>query len=272
MTDQPHVLQAQHLAYSYRPGEPVLRDVSFTAAAGELVCLLGPNGSGKSTLLRCLLGLLTPAAGEVLLDGKKLADYSARGLARMLGYVPQFPRSAFEFTVEQIVLMGRLAHLGVLGLAGKADRTVAHLAMQMTHTLELAGRSLSELSGGEAQRVMIARALAQQPALMLLDEPTSHLDLRNQLLIHQMMQRLAHDWQMAVVCVSHDINLAAQFADRILLLRSGEILADGPPAAVIRADVLSAVYDVRIELIPSPTSPIPLVHAAREQTLRGPGN
>ena len=124
MTEQPHVLQARHLAYSYRPGEPILRDVSFTAAAGELVCLLGPNGSGKSTLLRCLLGLLKPAAGEVLLDGKKLADYSPRGLARMLGYVPQFPRSAFEFTVEQIVLMGRLAHLGVLGLAGKADRSV----------------------------------------------------------------------------------------------------------------------------------------------------
>lgn len=262
MTDKRHILEARDLAFAYRPGTPVLRGVRFAATAGEFLCVLGPNGSGKTTLLRCLLGRLKPTGGHVLLDGRALGAYSPRELARMLAYVPQFPRSAFAFSVEQIVLMGRMAHTGVLGLAGREDRKVAELAMRMTETRPFAARDLSELSGGEAQRVMIARALAQQPSVLLLDEPTSHLDIRNQLLIYQMMQRLAHDWRMGVVCVSHDINLAGQFADRMALMRDGRLLADGSPREVLRADVLVATYAVEIELIATGPETVPIVRAA----------
>ena len=261
MSDEKHVLNARGLQFAYRPAEPVLRGVDFTASARRLVCILGPNGSGKTTLLRCLLGQLLPNAGEILLDGEALSKYSPRGLARLMAYVPQFPQSAFTFTARQLVLMGRFAHTGALGITGERDRAVAKLAMQMTGTLAFADRTLDELSGGEAQRVMIARALAQQPSVMLLDEPTSHLDIKNQLGIHQMMQRLAHEWEIAVVCVSHDVNLAARFADELVLMRDGRVVAVGPPAQTIRRDVLEKTYDVQIDLIESPDQPVPLVRA-----------
>lgn len=261
MTNAGHILQARGVRFAYRPGADVLRDVSFTAEAGRFRCILGPNGSGKTTLLRCLQGRLRPRGGEILLDGKPLGRYSPRGLARLLAYVPQFPQSAFAFTVRQLVLMGRYAHAGVLGMAGEQDLKVVELAMEMTGTLAFAGRTLEELSGGEAQCAMIARALAQQPQVMLLDEPTSHLDIRNQLRIYRMMQRLAREWKMAVVCVSHDVNLAGRFADELLLMRDGQVLASGPPVQVMDRDVLARAYDVEIEVVPVPGSDVPVIRA-----------
>ena len=249
MSDSRHMLQAREVTFEYRPSSPVLRGVSLSAAAGRLVCILGPNGSGKTTLLRCLLGALRPASGTILLDGGSLRGYSRRALARTMAYVPQFPTSAFAFTVEELVLMGRFAHTGLLGLAGQHDVAVARQAMIMTDTLAFADRTLEELSGGESQRVMIARALAQQPQVMLLDEPTSHLDVKNQLAIYRMMVRLAHEWPMAVVAVSHEVNLAARFADAMVLMRDGAVVASGAPAEVVRADVLRKTYDVEVELI-----------------------
>jgi len=256
-----HLIQADGVEFAYRAGSPVLRGVSFRADAGRFVSILGPNGSGKTTLLRCLLGRLGPQAGTILLDGRAVAKYSARGLARMLAYVPQMPRSAFSFAAAELVLMGRLAHTGPLGMAGDQDLAVAKLAMQMTGTVEFADRTLEELSGGEAQCVMIARALAQQPSAMLLDEPTSHLDIKNQVTIYRMMQRLAHEWEMTVVCVSHDVNLAGRFADELVLMRDGQVLAAGTPAEVIREDVLSRAYDVEIDLLAVPGDAVPLVRA-----------
>jgi len=261
MSGDGHILRAEGLAFEYVPSRPVLRDVSISASAGRLLCLLGPNGSGKTTLLRCLLGMLRPSAGRVLLDDRPLDAYSRRELAKLTAYVPQFPQSAFAFTVRELVLTGRYAHAALTGLPGRQDLAVARQAMLMTDTLDLAGRTLSELSGGEAQRVMIARALAQQPAVMLLDEPTSHLDLRNQLVIHRMMQRLARDWGMAVVCVSHDVNLAGRFADELVLMRDGQVLAVGAVGEVFRADVLSETYGVEVELIDLPGQAMPLVRA-----------
>jgi len=261
MSDDGHVLQASGLAFEYRPRRPVLRDVDMTAAAGKLLCVLGPNGSGKTTLLRCLLGRLTPQAGTIMLDGKALSSYSPAALARLLAYVPQIPASAFAFSVRELVLMGRFAHTGPMGLASRQDLAVARQAMIMTDTLDFAERMLSELSGGEAQRVMIARALAQQPQVCLLDEPTSHLDIKNQLTIYRMMGRLAHDWKMAVVCVSHDVNLAARFADELLVMRDGQVLSAGPPEQVVSRDVLQRAYDVEIDLIPAPDGGAPIVRA-----------
>ncbi len=261
MSDRRHVISAEGVVFGYSPDAPVLHGVGMTASAGKLLCILGPNGSGKTTLLRCLLGLLRPQRGRVMLDGREIRKYSRRGLARMLAYVPQFPASAFSFTVRQIVLMGRFAHGGPMGLAGRDDRRVAHLAMEMTATSRFADRTLDELSGGEAQCVMIARALAQQPTVMLLDEPTSHLDVKNQLKIYRMMRRLADEWRMAVVCVSHDVNLAARFADEMLLMREGRIGADGTPRQVIRRDVLGETYGVEIDLVEVPGQDVPLVRA-----------
>ena len=261
MSEATCAIEAADLGFEYRPGKPVLTGVDLRAEAGKLLCVLGPNGSGKTTLLRCLLGQLRPAAGTIRLDERDLADYSPKALARRLAYVPQVALSAFDFTVRELVLMGRFAHTGLLGLAGERDRAVARQAMIMTETTELASRTLAELSGGEAQRVMIARALAQQPAVMLLDEPTSQLDIRNQLLIYTMMRRLAHEWPMAVVCVSHDVNLAARFADRFVLMHDGRVAAAGTGEKVIREDVLERVYDVAVDLIPAGDGAAPLVRA-----------
>lgn len=256
-----HVIEVRNLAFAYRPQSPVLRGVSLQASAGELLCVLGPNGSGKTTLLRSLLGQLTPTGGEIRLDGRSLPSYAPRQLARLLAYVPQFPQSAFDFTVLELVLTGRFAHTGVMALASEQDLTIARLALQMTHTEALADRTLDELSGGEAQCVMIARALAQQPSLLLLDEPTSHLDIANQLLIYRMMGRLAHDWGMAVICVAHDINVASRYADRLLLMRQGQVMAHGKPSEVIRAEILSQTYGVQIDLVDAPDGQTPLILA-----------
>ncbi len=269
MSDQTHVIEAHDLRFGYRGRREVLRGVSIRAAAGRFLCVLGPNGSGKTTLLRCLLGLLDASSGRVVVDGKDLGSYSAREQARLMAYVPQAPRSAFAFSVRELVLMGRFAHVGALGLAGKADLDVANAAMEMTDTLAFADRTLSELSGGEAQCAMVARALAQQPSVMLLDEPTSHLDIRNQLKIYQMMQRLAHDWRMAVVCVSHDVNLASRFADELVLIRDGQVMSAGAPASVICREVLGAVYGVEIDLIDSPGHDAPIVVARSRSTGSG---
>ena len=254
-------ISARGLAFAYRPAEPVLRGVDLDARAGELVCILGPNGGGKTTLLRCLLGLAAPSGGTVTIDGRPLEGLRARERARRLAYVPQTPGSAFAFDAREIVLMGRLSHLGALGLAGAQDLEIVRAAMEMTGTAALAGRTLDELSGGEAQRVMIARALAQQPTILLLDEPTSHLDLRHQMSVTSMLRRVAHDWPMAVLCVSHDLNVAAAFADRLVLVAGGRIAADGPPADVLRPDLLRGVYGIDVDLVPRPGSGPPLVVA-----------
>jgi iron complex transport system ATP-binding protein len=269
VSDRPPILEAREVRFAYPRGADVLHGVSLTAAPGRLVCLLGPNGSGKTTLLRCLLGQLEPSDGRVLLDGQPVGKHSRRQLARKLAYVPQTPESAFAFSSWEIVLSGRFAHSSGLGLASGHDHAVAREAMRMTHTLEFASRTLDELSGGEAQRVMLARALAQQPAVLLLDEPTSHLDIRNQLAIYDLMRRVAHDWPMAVVCVSHDLNVAGRFADEITIMRDGTILADGPAGEVLTRDAISAAYDVDVDLIDVPGAPVPMVRA-RMRT--GPDN
>lgn len=263
MTDSTveHILETRDLHAGYDGAADVLRGLTMSTPAGRFACILGPNGSGKTTLLKTLLGQVPIRSGCILLDDRPIGSYRPDVLARMMSYVPQVPESAFSFTVQDLILMGRFAHAGVLGLAGAQDLTVARLAMEMTGTTAFAGRTLDELSGGEAQCVMIARALAQQPSIMLLDEPTSHLDIRNQLHIYRMMQRLAHEWHMAVVCVSHDINLASRFADELVLVRDGQVHAHGRPVNVLDADILEAVYAVHITLVNQPDSDVPLVVA-----------
>ena len=243
------ILAVRELRFAYGGGPEVLAGVELSARQGELLCVLGPNGCGKTTLLKCLLGLLEPQAGRIELAGRERAGYRVMELARIVSYVPQTARAAFSFTVEQIVMMGRTPHMGRLGLPGELDRRVVAAAMAMTGVMRFARRPLEALSGGEQQTVMITRALAQQGRLMLLDEPTSHLDVRHQLDIYALMAKLAHEWGMAVVAVSHDVNLAARFADRLVLLSDGRVAAEGTPGQVIRADVLQRVYDVPVRLV-----------------------
>lgn len=235
------------LSFAFPGSEPILRNVEFSILGGEFVALLGPNGAGKSTLLRCLLGLLAPAAGAIDIGGQPLAGMTAVERARRLAYVPQTPAAGFAFTAGEVVMLGRHARLGWLGLPTAADVEVARAAMEMTGTARLAGRLFSALSGGEAQRVAIARALAQQPAVLLLDEPTSHLDLRHQVEVCEMLRRVAHDWPMAVLCVLHDLRQALRFSDRAMVLHDGVVAADGPPADVLSPAMARRVYGVEIE-------------------------
>lgn len=260
MTDSEPILRVSNLHFGYPGGPAVLRGVDMTAREGELLCILGPNGSGKTTLLKCMLGLLHPSDGRIAVATKDLRSYRAMNLARLVSYVPQTARAAFPFTVRQIIMMGRTPHMSRLSAASALDHRVVAAAMEMTGVAHFADRELETLSGGEQQTVMITRALAQQPRLMLLDEPTSHLDVRHQLDIHRLMVKLAHEWGMAVVCVSHDINMAGRFADRLVLLSDGHVAADGPPTKVIRPDVLEGVYGVTIRLVEA-AGPVPLVLA-----------
>ena len=246
------LLCAAGLGFAYVTGQEVLRDVAISARAGEFICLLGANGSGKTTLLRCLLGLLKPAQGEVKIAGKSIAKISPVELAKLVAYVPQQTNFTNEMRAIDVVLTGRYPHLGGLGFAGADDLEVARLAMEMTETERFADRMISALSGGEAQRVMIARALAQQPAFLLLDEPTSHLDLKHQIGIYKMLRRVAKDWPMGVICISHDVNLASQFADELVFLHSGRVLATGPKEAVLTREVLEECFGLSVEIFTSP--------------------
>ncbi len=254
------VLDVRDLHFGYTPGRPVLRGVDLDLPAGSLCSILGPNGSGKTTLLRCLLGQHTPSAGSILLGGQPMQSLSAKQQARQLAYVPQLPSSAFAFTVRELVAMGRYAHQGALGLASSDDRDRVTDALARTGTLAFADRTLGELSGGEAQCVMIARALAQQPQVMLLDEPTSHLDLRNQLLIYRLVRQLTRERGMAALVVGHDINLAARHSDQLVLFREGRVAARGCPDDVLKAPLLRDTYGVEVDLWEVGEGP-PLVQA-----------
>lgn len=264
MTGAEPLLNAERVHFAYRPGLPVLHGIDFHVAIGQLTCILGPNGCGKTTLLKCLMNHLRIAQGRIELDKRPLRSFSSLELAKYIAYVPHLPQSAFAFTVAEVVLMGRYAYAGLLGLTDERDLKIAVEAMKMTQTEKFADRTLDELSGGEAQRVMIARALAQQPKIMLLDEPTSHLDIRNQLIIHEMMRRVAHDWPMCVICVSHDINLAARFSDRMVLMNDGRVVASGEPVQVIDKEILQDTYDVEVELIDTGRS-APMVQVLRHR-------
>ncbi len=243
------LLEVRGLHFGYEPDQPVLRGIDLELRPGQLCCVLGPNGSGKTTLLRCLLGQHAADAGEVRLDGRSVRELSAKERALALAYVPQLPSSAFSFTVRELVAMGRFAHQGALGLASNQDAQHVQHALERTGTLRFADRTLGELSGGEAQSVMIARALAQQPRVMLLDEPTSHLDLRNQLLVYGLVRDLTRERGMAALVVGHDVNLAARHADTLILLQNGTIVGDGEPARVLQPDLLRATYGVEVELV-----------------------
>jgi len=240
-------LRAGGLCFGYA-GAALFAQLELRIAPGEMVALIGPNGSGKTTLMKLLAGTLRASEGGVTLDGAAVAGMPARARARRIAVVPQEGHLAFDFTVREAVLMGRTAHLGPLGIEGPADLTAATEALQRTGTRHLAARMLSRLSGGERQLVVIARALAQQPDWLLLDEPTAFLDIRHRLEIFALLSRLNQQEGLTIVTTSHDINLAARYCRRIVLLKGGRIRADGTPAEVFQAGVLSDVYETPLRV------------------------
>lgn len=220
--------------------------VSFAVEAGEIFGIIGPNSAGKTSLLRLLTRVLTPARGAVLLDGRPVGTLTHRELARQVAVVPQEAPRPFPFSVEQLVMMGRFPHGPGRYFETAEDAAVAREAMVATETLALAALPLEELSGGERQRAMLARALAQQPRLLVLDEPTAHLDLRYQAETAALLRRLNRERGVTILLVSHDLNLAGELCDRLLLLDGGRVARVGTPGEVLEQSLLERVFECRV--------------------------
>jgi iron complex transport system ATP-binding protein len=237
------ILEAREITVRYgRATSAALERVSCAVAPGRLVALAGPNGSGKTTLVRALTGLTPLEAGEVLVEGRPLERWPRGELARVLGVVPQREEIAFPLLVEETVLLGRYARLGPLAAPSRADRLAVQAALERCDVAGLARRPVDSLSGGEWQRVRLARALAQEPRALVLDEPTASLDVRHEMELLELVRRLV-DGGMAGLIITHQLNLAARFADRMLLLDRGRMAAEGTPVEVLTRETLARVFE-----------------------------
>jgi len=240
-------LAAEGVSFAYG-ARPVLHAVTLAVARGAMLAVAGPNGSGKSTLLALLSGVRRTAHGRIAVHGRAIGDYERRELARLVAVVPQDSAVSFPYTVTEMVLMGRAPHRAPLALEGPRDLAIAEAVMTATGIAELAGRRVTELSGGERQRVMVARALAQEPQVLLLDEPTTHLDLRHAIEILDLVAAVNRERQVTVVAVLHDLTLAALYFQRVAFLRAGRLVADGPPATTVTAATIAAVFDAEVRV------------------------
>ncbi|MEM2093033.1 MAG: ABC transporter ATP-binding protein [Candidatus Bathyarchaeia archaeon] len=238
-------LVINNVSFSYRSA-PALRNICFELGRGEILSLVGPNGSGKSTLLKCIDGILKPQGGAVFFNGKQTCSMNPKELSTVMGYVPQSMTSAasmFPFTVFDVVLAGRKPYIG--WSVSERDIEVVANILRFMGIADLAARNFNELSGGEQQKVMIARALAQLPRILLMDEPTSNLDIKHQLEVLQMIHHLCKNMGLSVVMAMHDLNLASRFSDKMVMLKNGSIFAAGSPENVITEKNIIAVYGVR---------------------------
>lgn len=259
-------------AVGFRYDEPwVLKDISCGITRGEFVGILGPNGSGKTTLLKIIDGMLKPREGRVFIGGVPLVSIRRSELAKIVAVVAQDFRMTFPFSVQEVVLMGRSPHLAKWRFEGETDLRIAREVMAMTDTLDLAGRNMEELSGGERQRVLIARALAQEPQILLLDEPTAFLDIKHQMDFFDLVKSLNRKNNLTVVAVTHDVNLASLYCDRLILMRGGRVAVQGRPVDVITEENMAAVYQVRVGVDCSPATGRPRItplgaHVAGEKS------
>jgi iron complex transport system ATP-binding protein len=237
----------------------ILQAVSLDVQSGQVLALIGPNGAGKSTLVRAVSGIIPVQAGKVGADGTDLFSLPAMRRARYLAVVPQAVSMPPAFTVWETVLLGRTPYLNFLGQISEKDEQIARLALQRVDALDLAERRVGELSGGEQQRVLLARALVQSTPILLLDEPTVHLDLQHQVSLMDTICRLAHNDNLAVLVALHDLNLAARYADRVALLVAGEVKAAGTPRQVLTPELISEAYHLTVRVVPHPFADVPLV-------------
>ena len=252
------MLRIENLSVPYG-SRHVLDNVSLEVNSGEVLALIGPNGAGKSTLVRAVSGVVPAQSGKVRTNGDDLLSMPPMQRARFLSVVPQVVNMPPAFTVWETVLMGRTPYLNFLGQVSVKDEEIVRTALQKVDALELAERRVGELSGGEQQRVLLARALAQSTPILLLDEPTTNLDLHYQISFMEIVRALAHADGLAILIALHDLNLAARYADRVALLVSGEIKAAGTPRQVLTPELISAAYHLPVKVVPHPFADTPLV-------------
>ncbi len=250
-----------------------LKGISFDVRRGEFLGVIGPNGSGKTTLIRVIDGILVPEKGVVSVNDNVIRQMKRRDIARLIAVVPQDFPMVFPFSVIEIVMMGRSPHLGMFRFEGETDLGIVRGAMEMTSTLPLANRSMDSLSGGERQRVLIARALAQEPEVILLDEPTAFLDIKYQKELFDLMKILNRERKLTVLAVTHDINLAAAYCDRVMLLKEGSIHSLGVPSEIITEANIREVYETDVLVDVNPLNGLPRVTLSGADPLgqRNPG-
>jgi len=259
------ILEVRGLSAGYEDGF-VIYDIALSVEAGEFVAILGRNGSGKSTLIKAVQNLLGNVRGEVSCGGEDVFRTGPRRLAARIAYVPQLAEPVFEYTVEEIVLMGRFARQGRLERTSAGDNAAVAEAMRLTGIEGLSAKKLSRLSGGERQRVFIARALAQDTPLLLLDEPSSHLDIAYQAEVYGILRGLQKDRGKAVVAAEHNINLAAAYAGRLVFLKDGVIAAEGPPAETVTAGNIRRIFGAEVDIRENARSGLPEISLAGEGT------
>ena len=251
----------------------VLKDLTLQVRPGEMVGLIGPNGCGKSTIIRALSRVISPFSGKIILDGKDVSKIPRRDLARLLGVVPQMPLLPSAFTAFEIVLMGRNPHLGLFQYEGPRELAITWQAMERTATRPLAGRRVSELSGGEIQCLLIARVLAQETKAILLDEPTANLDIGRQVEILDLIKNLCLENNLAVLAALHDLNLASQYCNRLVLINNERVYAEGTPREVITPENIKEVYGAESCVYTHPLNGLPavLLHAVNNKTAKPEG-
>jgi len=257
-------IEINSLSFSYSTNR-VLTNLSFSVREGDFFIIIGPNGSGKTTLMKIISGLLKPPEEKLKILDLPFKEYTRKSLAKTMALVPQLVSVDFPFTVTELVLMGRSPHLSMLGLEQEKDLEIANRAMAFTEVEHLAHRKMDQLSGGECQRVFIARAICQEPKIILLDEPTASLDLAHQVKVMDLMEKLKNDLGMTVIMVSHDVNLAAMYSDRVLLLKKGKIAGMGKPDEILTLDLLNKTYDCRLLVDESPVGSFPRITLVPEK-------
>jgi iron complex transport system ATP-binding protein len=260
-------ITVKNLSYSFS-NRAVLQNLSFEVAEGEFFLIIGPNGSGKTTLMRTMAGILKPHNGQIDIFERQISIYRRKELARSVAFLPQGLPVDFPFTVAELVLMGRAPYNSALGIENKEDHVISEQAMKFTEVDHLAGRKLNQLSGGEQQRVFLARAICQEPKILLLDEPTASLDLAHQVRIMDLMERLKAEKGVTIVMVSHDINLAAMYGDRLLLLREGRIIRLGAPGQILNFETLEETYGCTLLVDESPLGKLPRVTVVPQKFMK----
>ncbi len=261
-------LEIQNVTLGYGR-KVVVGDITFQMKPGEITGLVGPNGCGKSTIIKALSRVISPYSGRILLGGKNISAISRRDLSRLLGVVPQIPLLPSTFTAFEVVLMGRNPHLGLFQYEGQRELDIAWRAMEQTMTLHLARQRVGELSGGEIQCLLIARVLTQETKTILLDEPTANLDIGRQIEILNLIKNLCLDNNVAVLAAIHDLNLASQYCNRLVLINNGQVHAQGTPTEVITAQNIKEVYGVDSCVYSHPANGLPtiLINAGNSQTV-----
>jgi iron complex transport system ATP-binding protein len=259
MMQENYILEAEDVSFSYRNNDNIINGITFSMKRGEIAAIAGPNGVGKSTILKIICGYLKPKTGRVLLENKNVDEYDNLARCRLVAAVPQNIYAPIPFTVEQVIKMGRLARLSRFSRLSTDDYLLIAETMKKLEIESFAKRAIGELSGGERQRVMIATALAQDPHLLLLDEPTSHLDIGNSAKVIKSLMRWRNEKSASILIVTHDVQMAARICDRIVLMKNGNILADGNPHQVLTEDVLFEAYGHSVSTFISPRDGMPVI-------------